>query len=136
METLSWTETLSQVFSPGFLLKNSVYTSVLIGFACPLIGVFLVLRRLVFMGVALPQISSTGVAVALSVPVWLGLIQPEHAAHKEHLLAFAGSMVFSISAILVLAAVAAIGASLFARSALTPSDGAARMARTSLESIA
>jgi ABC-type Mn2+/Zn2+ transport system permease subunit len=85
------------------LLRNSVYTSVLIGFACPLIGVFLVLRRLVFMGVALPQISSTGVAIALSVPVWLGMIQPEHAAHKEHILAFAGSMVFSIGAILVLA---------------------------------
>src|ERR1041385_4158433 len=103
METLSWQETLRQVVSPGFLLRNSVYTSVLIGFACPLIGVFLLLRRLVFMGVALPQISSTGVAVALSVPLWAGWIQPEHAAHKEHVLAFAGSMVFSIGAILLLA---------------------------------
>ena len=65
-------ETLRQILSPDFLLRNSVYTSVLIGFACPLVGVFLVLRRLVFMGVALPQISSTGVAVALSLPVWLG----------------------------------------------------------------
>src|SRR5436853_7413086 len=101
METLTWAETFKQVLSPDFLLRNSVYTSVLIGFACPLVGVFLVLRRLVFMGVALPQISSTGVAVALSVPLWLGVIQPEHAAHKEHLLAFAGSTVFSISAILV-----------------------------------
>src|SRR5712672_126612 len=96
-------ESLRQILSPDFLLRNSVYTSVLIGFACPLIGVFLVLRRLVFMGVALPQISSTGVAIALSVPVWLGMIQPEHAAHKEHVLAFGGSMVFSIGAILVLA---------------------------------
>lgn len=103
MDTVSWQETIRQVLSPDFLLRNSVYTSVLIGFACPLIGVFLVLRRLVFMGVALPQISSTGVAIALSVPVWLGAIQPEHAAHKEHVLAFAGSMIFSISAILVLA---------------------------------
>jgi ABC-type Mn2+/Zn2+ transport system permease subunit len=103
METVSWGETLRQVVSSEFLLKNSVYTSVLIGFACPLIGVFLVLRRLVFMGVALPQISSTGVAIALSVPVWIGAIQPEHAAHKEHVLAFAGSMMFSIGAILLLA---------------------------------
>jgi ABC-type Mn2+/Zn2+ transport system permease subunit len=103
METVTWPETLRQVLSSDFLLRNSVYTSVLIGFACPLIGVFLVLRRLVFMGVALPQISSTGVAIALSVPVWIGAIQPEHAAHKEHILAFAGSMVFSIGAILVLA---------------------------------
>jgi ABC-type Mn2+/Zn2+ transport system permease subunit len=96
-------ETLKQILSPDFLLRNSVYTSVLVGFACPLVGVFLVLRRLVFMGVALPQISSTGVAIALSVPMWIGAIQPEHAAHSEHLLAFAGSMTFSLGAILVLA---------------------------------
>ena len=103
METVTWGETFRMVVSPEFLLRNSVYTSVLIGFACPLIGVFLVLRRLVFMGVALPQISSTGVAIALSVPLWVGAIAPEHAAHKEHVLAFAGSMVFSIGAILFLA---------------------------------
>src|SRR5438067_12189716 len=103
METLTWTETFKQVLSPDFLLRNSVYTSVLIGFACPLVGVFLVLRRLVFMGVALPQISSTGVAVALSIPMWLGIIQPEHTAHREHLFAFGGSMFFSLSAILVMA---------------------------------
>jgi ABC-type Mn2+/Zn2+ transport system permease subunit len=96
-------ESLKQILSPDFLLRNSVYTSVLIGFACPLVGVFLVLRRLVFMGVALPQISSTGVAVALCVPMWLGAGQPQHAAHSEHLIAFTGSMLFSIAAILVLA---------------------------------
>jgi ABC-type Mn2+/Zn2+ transport system permease subunit len=96
-------ESLRQILSPEFLLRNSVYTSVIIGFACPLVGVFLVLRRLVFMGVALPQISSTGVAIALSVPVWLGAMPAEHAAHSEHVLAFAGSLVFSLSAILVLA---------------------------------
>lgn len=96
-------DSLWQILSPDFLLRNSVYTSVLIGVACPLVGVFLVLRRLVFMGVALPQISSTGVAVALSVPMWLGLLRPEHAAHTEHILAFTGSMLFTLSAILVLA---------------------------------
>jgi ABC-type Mn2+/Zn2+ transport system permease subunit len=95
-------DSLKEILSPDFLLRNSVYTSVLIGFACPLVGVFLVLRRLIFMGVALPQISSTGVAIALSVPVWLGA-KPDHAAHGEHLIAFAGSMFFSLAAILVLA---------------------------------
>jgi ABC-type Mn2+/Zn2+ transport system permease subunit len=96
-------DSLRQILSPDFLLRNSVYTSVLVGFACPLVGVFLLLRRLVFMGVALPQISSTGVAIALSLPMWLGLMQPEHAAHSEHLYAFAGSTVFSLAAILVMA---------------------------------
>jgi ABC-type Mn2+/Zn2+ transport system permease subunit len=94
-------ETLKEILSPDFLLRNSVYTSVLIGFACPLVGVFLVLRRLVFMGVALPQISSTGVALALSVPMWLGAAQP--AEHNEHMIAFAGSIICSLVAIFTLA---------------------------------
>ena len=65
-------EAFHQILSPAFLLRNSIYASVLVGFACPLVGVFLVVRRLIFMGVALPQISSTGVAIALSLPLWLG----------------------------------------------------------------
>jgi len=96
-------ETLREIVSPDFLLRNSVYTSVLVGFICPLVGVYLVLRRLVFMGVALPQISSTGVAVALSLPLWFGVNVTEHGAHSEHLLAFVGSTVLSLIAILVLA---------------------------------
>jgi ABC-type Mn2+/Zn2+ transport system permease subunit len=95
-------ESLKDILSPDFLLRNSVYTSVLVGFACPLVGVFLVLRRLIFMGVALPQISSTGVAVALSLPVWLGM-KTDTAEDSAHTLAFAGSMLFTLVAILVLA---------------------------------
>lgn len=93
-------EALHQILSFHFLLRNSVYTSILIGFACPLVGVFLVLRRLVFMGVALPQISSTGVALSLSLPLWLGF---QVTAQSEHALAFIGAIVFSVGAILVLA---------------------------------
>ena len=96
-------ETLHQILSPDFLLRNSVYTSVLVGFACPLVGVFLVMRRLVFMGVALPQISSTGVAVALYLPLWLGFHLADHGSHSAHGLAFIGSMTFSLVAILILA---------------------------------
>jgi ABC-type Mn2+/Zn2+ transport system permease subunit len=96
-------ETLLQILSPDFLLRNSVYTSILVGIACPLVGVFLVLRRLVFMGVALPQISSTGVAVALSAPLWLGLSHAAHSSQSEHTAAFIGSIAFTLVAILVLA---------------------------------
>ena len=96
-------ETLRQILSPDFLLRNSVYTSVLVGFACPLVGVFLVMRRLVFMGVTLPQISSTGVAIALSLPLWFGFHLPDHGSHSAHALAFVGSITFSLTAILVLA---------------------------------
>jgi ABC-type Mn2+/Zn2+ transport system permease subunit len=96
-------EILSQILSPDFLLRNSIYTSVLVGLACPLVGVFLVVRRLVFMGVALPQISSTGVAIALSLPMWFGFKLTEHSSHSAHTLAFIGSVTFSLTAILLLA---------------------------------
>jgi len=98
-------DALRQILSPDFLLRNSVYTSVLVGFACPLVGVFLVMRRLVFMGVALPQISSTGVAIALSLPLWLGFRLAGHPSESAHVLAFVGSITFSLAAILVLAVV-------------------------------
>ena len=96
-------EALRQILSPDFLLRNSVYTSVFVGFACPLVGVFLVMRRLVFMGVTLPQISSTGVAIALSLPLWLGFNLAGYGSHSAHELAFVGSITFSLTAILVLA---------------------------------
>ena len=44
-----------EIFSPDFLFRNSVYISLLVGLVCPLLGVYLILRRLIFMGVALPQ---------------------------------------------------------------------------------
>ncbi|MDB6122512.1 MAG: znuB [Pedosphaera sp.] len=99
-------DTLREIFDPGFLLRNSVYISLLVGFACPLVGVYLILRRLVFMGVALPQISSCGIAFAFAVPGGWGLIDHMHQGHfagDEHTLAFIGSTVFTLTAILILA---------------------------------
>ena len=55
-------DTLREILAPDFLLRNSVYISLLVGLVCPLVGVYLTLRRLIFMGVALPQISSCGIA--------------------------------------------------------------------------
>jgi ABC-type Mn2+/Zn2+ transport system permease subunit len=43
-------ETVLHVLHPDFLLRNSVYMSVLVGAVVPLVGVLLVLRRLVFLG--------------------------------------------------------------------------------------
>jgi ABC-type Mn2+/Zn2+ transport system permease subunit len=94
-------DTLHTVVAPDFLLRDALHTSLLVGAVCPLVGVFLVLRRLIFMGVALPQISATGVAVALLIPVWLGM--SGKSLHNEHLLAFAGATAFAVIAILALA---------------------------------
>ena len=98
-------ETLRQILDPHFLLRNSVYVSMLVGFACPLAGIYLILRRLIFMGVALPQISSAGIAFAFCLPA-LGLAGHMHLGHfegDERLLAFAGGLSFTLAAILFLA---------------------------------
>ena len=92
-------DTLREVLSSGFLLRNSVYISLLVGLVCPLVGVYLVLRRLIFMGVALPQISSCGVAFAFALQAW-GVIP--HIHESEHSLAFIGSTVFTLPTILLL----------------------------------
>jgi len=93
-------QTLLEVFDPDFLLHNSVYISVVFGLTCPLVGVYLVLRRLVFMGVALPQISSCGIAFAFALQGW-GLLPHAHETAGEHTLAFLGSTVFTLAAIVL-----------------------------------
>src|SRR5438132_7085060 len=90
-------DTLREIFDPNFLLRNSVYMSLLVGMACPLVGVYLLLRRLIFLGVALPQISSCGIAFAFACHAW-GLVP--HLQSSEHTLAFAGSSLFTLTAIL------------------------------------
>jgi ABC-type Mn2+/Zn2+ transport system permease subunit len=92
-------ETLREILDPGFLLRNSVYISLLVGLVCPLVGVYLILRRLIFLGVALPQISSCGIAFAFALQAW-GVLP--HLHEQEHRLAFFGSTLFTIPAILLL----------------------------------
>ncbi len=95
-------DTVLEMFDPHFLLRNSVYISAVFGLTCPLVGVYLVVRRLVFMGVALPQVSSCGIAFALALQGW-GLLPHAHEGAGEHTLAFIGSTVFTLGAIAVLA---------------------------------
>src|SRR5437870_13312706 len=92
-------DTLREIFSPGFLLRNSIYISLLVGLVCPLVGVYLVLRRLIFMGVALPQISSCGIAFAFALQAW-GVLAHLHAS--EHALACLGAASFTIRTIILL----------------------------------
>jgi ABC-type Mn2+/Zn2+ transport system permease subunit len=93
-------ELIREVFSPDFLLRNSLYVGLLIGLVCPLIGTYLVLRRLVFMGVALPQISSCGIAFAFALHAWH--IVPHLDDSSENALALGGSTVFTLLALFIL----------------------------------
>jgi ABC-type Mn2+/Zn2+ transport system permease subunit len=93
-------ELLREVLSPDFLFRNSLYLGVLIGLVCPLVGSYLVLRRLIFMGVALPQISSCGIAFAFALHAWH--IFPHLEGSSENALAFGGSTVFTLLALFAL----------------------------------
>ncbi len=94
-------ETLREILAPDFLLRNSVYISLLVGLTCPLVGVYLVLRRLVFLGVALPQVSSCGIAAAFALHAWHFIPHVEESS--EGLLALAGSTTLTLATILVFA---------------------------------
>jgi ABC-type Mn2+/Zn2+ transport system permease subunit len=99
-------EMLTEILSPSFLLRNSIYVSVLVGVVCPLVGVYLVIRRLIFMGVALPQISSCGIAFFFALQAWDVI---PHVHESEHRLAFIGSTLFTVPTILLLSVVARRG---------------------------
>ena len=93
-------ETLKEILDPQFLLRNSVYISLLIGLVCPLVGVYVILRRLIFMGVALPQVSSCGIAFAFALQGW-GWLPHAHDSAGERLIAIGGSILFTLAAILI-----------------------------------
>ncbi len=93
-------ELLHEIFSPDSLSRNSVYVSLLIGLVCPLVGTYLVLRRLIFMGVALPQISSCGIAFAFAMHAWH--LVPHLEGSSENALALGGSTVFTLAALFIL----------------------------------
>jgi ABC-type Mn2+/Zn2+ transport system permease subunit len=96
---------MTEIFHPDFLLRNALWSSVAVGLFCPLIGVYFMLRRMIFLGVALPQISTAGVSFIFLLQ-GLGILaeQHTHEGHGHgHGLALAGSLIFSVVALLVLA---------------------------------
>ena len=93
---------LFEMLKPDFLLHHAVYGSAVVGLVCPLVGVYFLLRRLVFWGVALPQVSTAGIAFAFLLQ-GLGLSMMSGHENGEKHLAIIGAMVFTAVTILVLA---------------------------------
>ena len=52
------------MFDAVFLFKDALYGALVIALACSVLGVYVVLRRIVFVGAALAQLSSAGIALA------------------------------------------------------------------------
>jgi ABC-type Mn2+/Zn2+ transport system permease subunit len=95
--------TLVEILRPGFLLHEALVGSVLVGVVCPLVGVYFVLRRMIFLGLALPQLSATGIASAFLLH--RTLVGPHvHFEMSERVLARLGASAFTLGGILVLAA--------------------------------
>ncbi len=92
-----------QLFEHGFILRHALWGSVAVGFFCPLIGVYFMLRRMVLMGVALPQISAAGIAFAFFLQ-GMGVHWSLHPGEvNDRFAALAGSLLFTLGALLILA---------------------------------
>jgi ABC-type Mn2+/Zn2+ transport system permease subunit len=97
--------TLVEMLSPDFLLREALMGSVLVGCLCPLVGVYFVLRRMIFLGVALPQLSAAGIALAFLVyRMFVG--QHQHLVLGERWLALLGSLSCTLVGLLILAMLA------------------------------
>ena len=64
---------LFEMFSPEFVLRNPLYASMLLGGFVPLIGAFLVIGRKSILALALPQVSTLGVAAIVWIATYYGL---------------------------------------------------------------
>jgi zinc transport system permease protein len=53
------------MFDAVMLFREALYGTLVIALACSVLGVYVVLRRIVFVGAALAQLSSAGIALAL-----------------------------------------------------------------------
>src|SRR3989442_12340866 len=94
---------LFEILSPDFLLREALVGSVLVGLVCPLVGAYFVLRRMIFLGVALPQLSAAGIAFSF-VGYRLAVGVHEHGNVSERSLAMVGSFAFTLGGLLVLTA--------------------------------
>jgi ABC-type Mn2+/Zn2+ transport system permease subunit len=95
--------TFTEILARDFLLRDALIGSVLVGLVCPLVGVYFVLRRMVFLGVALPQVSAAGIACSFfGYRLMMG--PHEHGETSERTIALVGSLGFTLFALLFLAA--------------------------------
>jgi ABC-type Mn2+/Zn2+ transport system permease subunit len=90
---------VSELLSGEFLFRNAILGGLGVALLCSVLGIYLVLRRLVLVGVALPQAGAAGVAAVF----WL--TGHGHAGSgATHLLALAGSLGATFAALGLLVA--------------------------------
>ena len=82
------------LLGPGLLFRNAVLGGLLVALVCSLLGVYVVLRRLVLLGVALPQAGAAGIAAAF----WLTGHAHQPGA-GSHTIASLGSLATTLGAL-------------------------------------
>jgi len=88
---------VSELLAAGALFQNAILGGLGVALLCSLLGIYLVLRRLVLIGVALPQASAAGIAAVF----WL--TGHGHGGSSEtHALALAGSLAATFGALALL----------------------------------
>lgn len=96
---MSWLE----MFGSHFLLRNALWGAVAVGLFCPLIGAWFTVRRMVLLGLTLPQVSAAGIAFAFFLQ-GLGVSYSLHAGEEgDRFMALLGSMFFTFAALGLLA---------------------------------
>jgi ABC-type Mn2+/Zn2+ transport system permease subunit len=88
---------MMEFFSPDFLFRNAVTGGWIVCVLCALLGVYVALRRMVLLGVALPQAGAAGIALVFLVTHHGG-----DEAGSAHALALAGSLLATFGALAVL----------------------------------
>jgi zinc transport system permease protein len=86
------------MLSAARLFKDALYGALVLSVVCAALGVYVVLRRIVFVGAAIAQLSSMGIALALWLAGmgWLSGAAADHPVGFALLFALAGALFFGI----------------------------------------
>ncbi|HVT40014.1 MAG TPA: metal ABC transporter permease [Gemmatimonadaceae bacterium] len=85
------------MLSTVLIFREALYGALLIGLACSVLGVYVVLRRIVFVGAALAQLSSAGIALALFLAGrQFGGVLTQHPTALALIVTLGGAMFFGL----------------------------------------
>lgn len=103
LERAHWNAIMSEVLDillPTYVLRNALYGGILTGLLLPLVGLFMYVRRMVFLSVTLPQLSAGGIAAAF---FWHYTFHQGFAPHSDFVPALMGSTLVTTVTLVVLA---------------------------------
>ncbi len=89
-----------EILYPSYVLRNALYGGMVTGLVLPFVGVLMYARRMVFLGVVLPQLSATGIAAAV---YWHLVFHVGDPVHSDFVLALVGATIVTTGVLMLLA---------------------------------